>query len=145
MCDETQVMETFLHPCFLLIKAFKEADPVVRWLNKQQRANGGYGSTQVTQSSLAFSLSLSVSVLVLHVGLRRSPVERFSSQATLTVYQAVAEYWASDKDSDYHLNVDVLLPGRSKPEKYNFNRENHYVTRTSKVREHTHTHTFTRM
>uniref|UniRef100_A0A3Q1I2L2 NTR domain-containing protein n=1 Tax=Anabas testudineus TaxID=64144 RepID=A0A3Q1I2L2_ANATE len=32
------------------------------------------------------------------------------------------------------MNVDILLPGRSKPEKHYFNRKNHYTTRTSKVR-----------
>ncbi|XP_040891541.1 complement C3-like isoform X2 [Toxotes jaculatrix] len=80
-------------------KAFKDAIPVVRWFNKQQRVNGGYGSTQ----------------------------------ATIIVYQAVAEYWANTKDPEYDLNVDILLPGRSKPDKYNFNRDNHYATRTSKI------------
>lgn len=57
------------------------------------------------------------------------------------VYQAVAEYWATAKEPEYDLNVDIVLPGRSKPDKYNFNRDNHYATRTSKVRTHTHTHT----
>ncbi|XP_040001306.1 complement C3-like isoform X2 [Xiphias gladius] len=80
-------------------KAFKEAGPIVRWFNKQQRVRGGYGSTQ----------------------------------ATMIVYQAVAEYWASAKEPEYDLNVDILLPGRAKPEKYNFNTENHYATRTSKI------------
>lgn len=56
-----------------------------------------------------------------------------SSQATMTVYQAIAEYWASEKEPDYDLNVDILLPGRSKPDKYNFNWENHFATRTSKI------------
>ncbi|KAM6939525.1 complement C3-like [Xenentodon cancila] len=82
-------------------RAFKEAAPVVRWLNKQQREDGTYTSTQ----------------------------------ATFTVYQAVAEYWTSDRDPDYDLNVDILLPGRSKPDKYNFNRENHFKTRTSKIND----------
>ncbi|XP_070776593.1 complement C3-like [Enoplosus armatus] len=58
-----------------------------------------------------------------------------STQATIMVYQAVAEYWASAKEPEYDLNVDILLPGRSKPDKYNFNRENHYATRTSKMNE----------
>ncbi|XP_070782562.1 complement C3-like [Enoplosus armatus] len=58
-----------------------------------------------------------------------------STQATIMVYQAVAEYWASAKEPEYDLNVDILLPGRSKPDKFNFNRENHYVTRTSKMNE----------
>ncbi|XP_076583682.1 complement C3-like [Chaetodon auriga] len=56
-----------------------------------------------------------------------------STQATLMVYQAVAEYWVSPKEPEYNLNVDILLPGRSKPEKYNFNRDNHYVTRISQI------------
>lgn len=58
----------------------------------------------------------------------------FSVQATIMVYQAVAEYWANAKEPDYDLNVDILLPGRAAPDKYKFNRENHYATRTSKVR-----------
>uniref|UniRef100_A0A671YHA0 Complement C3-like n=1 Tax=Sparus aurata TaxID=8175 RepID=A0A671YHA0_SPAAU len=59
-----------------------------------------------------------------------------SPQATIMVYQAVAEYWASAKEPEYNLDVDILLPGRSKPDKFNFNRNNHYATRTSKVRTH---------
>uniref|UniRef100_A0A671YAH4 Complement C3-like n=1 Tax=Sparus aurata TaxID=8175 RepID=A0A671YAH4_SPAAU len=59
-----------------------------------------------------------------------------STQATIMVYQAVAEYWASAKEPEYNLDVDILLPGRSKPDKFNFNRNNHYATRTSKVRTH---------
>ncbi|XP_047433324.1 complement C3-like isoform X2 [Mugil cephalus] len=58
-----------------------------------------------------------------------------STQATIMVYQAVAEYWASAQEPDYNLNVDIKLPGRSKPDKFNFNRENHYATRTSKVND----------
>ncbi|XP_040891542.1 complement C3-like [Toxotes jaculatrix] len=58
-----------------------------------------------------------------------------STQATIIVYQAVAEYWASAKEPEYDLNVDILLPGRSKPDKYNFNRDNHYATRTSKIND----------
>uniref|UniRef100_A0A8C9X0E0 Complement C3-like n=1 Tax=Sander lucioperca TaxID=283035 RepID=A0A8C9X0E0_SANLU len=58
-----------------------------------------------------------------------------STQATIIVYQAIAEYWASAKEPEYDLNVDILLPGRSKPDKYNFNRENQYATRTSKIKD----------
>ncbi|XP_037545595.1 complement C3 [Nematolebias whitei] len=58
-----------------------------------------------------------------------------STQATIMVYQAVAEYWANAKEPDYNLNVDILLPGRAAPDKYNFNRENHYATRTSKIND----------
>ncbi|XP_076583640.1 complement C3-like [Chaetodon auriga] len=58
-----------------------------------------------------------------------------SFQATLMVYQAVAEYWSSaGKEPEYNLNVDILLPGRLKPEKYNFNRDNYYVTRTTGIK-----------
>lgn len=52
----------------------------------------------------------------------------------MTVYQAVAEFWTSEQNPGYDLNVDILLPGRSKPVKYNFNSRNHFATRTSKVR-----------
>ncbi|KAJ4921748.1 hypothetical protein JOQ06_016458 [Pogonophryne albipinna] len=56
-----------------------------------------------------------------------------STQATMMVYQAISEYWSSAKEPEYDLNVDILLPGRAKPEKYHFNRDNHYATRTSKM------------
>lgn len=55
-------------------------------------------------------------------------------QATIIVYQAVAEYWANAKEPEYDLNVDILMPGRSSPDKFKLNRDNHYTTRTSKVR-----------
>ncbi|XP_041789937.1 complement C3-like [Chelmon rostratus] len=69
---------------------------------------------------------------------RRERAGYGSTQATIMVYQAVAEYWASPKEPDYDLNVDILLPGRSKPEKYNFNNENHFTTRTSKIKNINH-------
>lgn len=53
------------------------------------------------------------------------------------VYQAVAEYWTYAKEPEYNLNVDILLPGRSIPQRHYFNRDNHYTTRTSRVRTHT--------
>ncbi|MEQ2292168.1 hypothetical protein AMECASPLE_020319 [Ameca splendens] len=58
-----------------------------------------------------------------------------STQATIIVYQAIAEYWSKAKEPEYDLNVDILLPGRAKPDKYNFNRENHFATRTSKIND----------
>ncbi|XP_027138175.1 complement C3 [Larimichthys crocea] len=58
-----------------------------------------------------------------------------STQATIMVYQAVAEYWANAKEPEYDLNVDIQLPGRSRPDKYHFNRENSYGTRTSKIKD----------
>uniref|UniRef100_A0A671YE32 NTR domain-containing protein n=1 Tax=Sparus aurata TaxID=8175 RepID=A0A671YE32_SPAAU len=62
------------------VKALEDAKPVVRWLIKQQKVGGGYGSTQ----------------------------------ATIMVYQAVAEYWAYAEELEYNLNVDILLPGKPK-------------------------------
>uniref|UniRef100_A0A672IJZ3 Complement C3-like n=1 Tax=Salarias fasciatus TaxID=181472 RepID=A0A672IJZ3_SALFA len=58
-----------------------------------------------------------------------------STQATVMVYQAVSEYWINAKEPEYDLNVDILMPGRSKPDKFNVNRENHYQTRTSKIND----------
>ncbi|XP_058496236.1 complement C3-like isoform X2 [Solea solea] len=58
-----------------------------------------------------------------------------STQATMIVYQALAEYCANAKEPEYDLNVDIHLPGRAKPEKINFNRNNHYMTRTSKIND----------
>ncbi|XP_067353934.1 complement C3-like isoform X2 [Channa argus] len=58
-----------------------------------------------------------------------------STQATIIVYQAVAEYWANAQEAPYDLSIDLTLPGRSKPDKYHFNKENHYATRTSKINE----------
>uniref|UniRef100_A0A8D0AEB8 Complement C3-like n=1 Tax=Sander lucioperca TaxID=283035 RepID=A0A8D0AEB8_SANLU len=49
------------------------------------------------------------------------------AKATIMVYQAIAEYWTSAKEPEYDLNVDIVLPGRSKPDKFNFNRDNHYT------------------
>ncbi|MEQ2296185.1 hypothetical protein AMECASPLE_022350 [Ameca splendens] len=58
-----------------------------------------------------------------------------STQATVIVYQAVAEYWTKAKEPEYNLDVDILLPGRSKPDKFNFNKGNQFTTRTSKVND----------
>ncbi|TDH11151.1 hypothetical protein EPR50_G00057950 [Perca flavescens] len=63
-----------------------------------------------------------------------------STQATIMVYQAIAEYWTSAKEPEYNLSVDIFIEGKSKPDKFNFNRDNHYATRTSKVRKLTNTH-----
>ncbi|XP_036067521.1 complement C3 isoform X3 [Oryzias melastigma] len=58
-----------------------------------------------------------------------------STQATIIVYQAVAEYWTNAQEPEYDLKVDILLPGRSRPEKYEFNRDNSYATRTSRLKD----------
>ncbi|KAM4604389.1 complement C3-like [Polymixia lowei] len=56
-----------------------------------------------------------------------------STQATIMVYQAISEYWSNAKEAEYDLNVDITLPGKAKPDRYNFNKENAYRTRTSKI------------
>ncbi|KAM9363631.1 complement C3-like [Symphorus nematophorus] len=56
-----------------------------------------------------------------------------STQATIMVYQAIAEYWISANEEEYNVNVDIDFPGRTKLEKFYFNRENQYTTRTSKL------------
>uniref|UniRef100_A0A8C8DL07 Anaphylatoxin-like domain-containing protein n=1 Tax=Oryzias sinensis TaxID=183150 RepID=A0A8C8DL07_9TELE len=58
-----------------------------------------------------------------------------STQATIIVYQAVAEYWTNAQEAEYDLKVDILMPGKSKPDKYQFNRENSYATRTSNIKD----------
>ncbi|CAI5679592.1 unnamed protein product [Oreochromis niloticus] len=83
----------------LLLKAYEEATPIVRWLGQYQQGDGGYGSTQ----------------------------------ATIMVYQASSEYWINAKEPEYNVNVDILLPGRTNTDKYSFNKENHFTTRTSKI------------
>uniref|UniRef100_A0A669B5E2 Complement component c3a, duplicate 5 n=1 Tax=Oreochromis niloticus TaxID=8128 RepID=A0A669B5E2_ORENI len=55
-----------------------------------------------------------------------------STQATIMVYQASSEYWINAKEPEYNVNVDILLPGRTNTDKYSFNKENHFTTRTSK-------------
>ncbi|XP_019744648.1 complement C3 [Hippocampus comes] len=56
-----------------------------------------------------------------------------STQATIMVYQAISEYWTSAKEPDYDLKVDIDVPGRSRPLKYNFNKQNHHATRTAEM------------
>ncbi|KAM9769651.1 complement C3-like [Menidia menidia] len=93
-------LEATAYALLALVKAqdFEKAQPVVRWLSRQQKVGGGYGSTQ----------------------------------ATIMVYQAVAEYWTHAKEPPYSLDVDILLPGKSLVDKYKINNQNHYQARTSK-------------
>ncbi|XP_061625502.1 complement C3-like isoform X1 [Phyllopteryx taeniolatus] len=57
-----------------------------------------------------------------------------STQATIMVYQAISEYWTNAKEPDYDLKVDIDVPGRARPLKYSFNRQNHHATRTSEMK-----------
>ncbi|XP_061576938.1 complement C3-like isoform X1 [Cololabis saira] len=58
-----------------------------------------------------------------------------STQATIMVYQAVAEYWTNVKEPPYNLNVDVMIAGRSLIDKYNLNKENFQAVITSKFED----------
>ncbi|XP_077380302.1 complement C3-like [Festucalex cinctus] len=57
-----------------------------------------------------------------------------STQATIMVYQAISEYWANAREPDYNLNVDIEVPGRSKPLKHNFNKQNQHATKTTDIK-----------
>uniref|UniRef100_A0A8C7FI43 Complement C3 n=1 Tax=Oncorhynchus kisutch TaxID=8019 RepID=A0A8C7FI43_ONCKI len=82
------------------VKAFEEAGPIVRWLNKQKKVGGGYGSTQ----------------------------------STIMVFQAVAEYWSHVKDlKDFDLNINLEVAGRASATKWSINNKNQFHTRTDKV------------
>eukprot|EP00063_Salmo_salar_P081104 XP_014055939.1 PREDICTED: complement C3-like [Salmo salar] len=83
------------------VKAFEEAGPVVRWLNKQKKVGGGYGSTQ----------------------------------STIMVFQAVAEYWSHVKDlKDFDLDINLEVAGRASVTKWSINNKNQFHTRTDKVK-----------
>ncbi|XP_077381637.1 complement C3-like [Festucalex cinctus] len=57
-----------------------------------------------------------------------------STQATIMVYQAISEYWANAKEPDYDLKVDIEAPGRARPLKYSFNKQNQHATRTADIK-----------
>uniref|UniRef100_A0A8C7GJS2 Complement C3 n=1 Tax=Oncorhynchus kisutch TaxID=8019 RepID=A0A8C7GJS2_ONCKI len=57
------------------------------------------------------------------------------TQATIMVFQAVAEYkMKAGKVKDIDLNVDIDIAGRSQVIKWSFNKRNALLTRTDKVR-----------
>ncbi|XP_059191712.1 complement C3-like isoform X2 [Centropristis striata] len=55
-----------------------------------------------------------------------------STQATILVYQAIAEYWVNANEQEYNVNVDIVHPKRKDPARFHINRNNQYSTRTSK-------------
>uniref|UniRef100_A0A3B3S7N0 Complement C3 n=1 Tax=Paramormyrops kingsleyae TaxID=1676925 RepID=A0A3B3S7N0_9TELE len=58
-----------------------------------------------------------------------------STQATIMVFQAVAQYYTDVTDvKDINLQVDISVAGRSKPLAWTFNKGNAYLTRSLKVR-----------
>ncbi|XP_074521435.1 complement C3-like [Halichoeres trimaculatus] len=56
-----------------------------------------------------------------------------SEDATLLVYQAVAEYWTTVKEKEYDLSVDIWSPSRSRTQKLFFNSRHPAITRTSQM------------
>ncbi|KAF5889239.1 complement C3-like, partial [Clarias magur] len=57
-----------------------------------------------------------------------------STQATIIVFQALAEYYKQVKNhQNMDLDVEVSVSGRSRPIKWSFNKDNAYLTRTDKV------------
>uniref|UniRef100_A0A4W5Q8Z0 Anaphylatoxin-like domain-containing protein n=1 Tax=Hucho hucho TaxID=62062 RepID=A0A4W5Q8Z0_9TELE len=58
-----------------------------------------------------------------------------STQATIMVFQAVAEYMTkAEKVKDIDLNVDIAIAGRAKVIRWSFRKGNSFLTRTNKVR-----------
>lgn len=55
-------------------------------------------------------------------------------QATIMVYQAIAEYWVGAREEEYDVNLELILPDRSKFPRVKLTRENHYITKSAKVR-----------
>uniref|UniRef100_A0A672Q8N1 Complement C3-like n=1 Tax=Sinocyclocheilus grahami TaxID=75366 RepID=A0A672Q8N1_SINGR len=57
-----------------------------------------------------------------------------TTQATIMVFQAVAEYRTQVKDrQNFNLNVELSVAGRSKPVRWAFKRDNMHLTRSDKV------------
>uniref|UniRef100_A0A4W5QE11 Anaphylatoxin-like domain-containing protein n=1 Tax=Hucho hucho TaxID=62062 RepID=A0A4W5QE11_9TELE len=60
-----------------------------------------------------------------------------STQATIMVFQAVAEYMTkAEKVKDIDLNVDIAIAGRAKVIRWSFRKGNSFLTRTNKVKLH---------
>ncbi|XP_071360125.1 complement C3-like [Trachinotus anak] len=57
-----------------------------------------------------------------------------STQATIMVYQAIAEYWTKANEQDYNVDVNLKLPIRSKPILISFSKANHYATKRTEMR-----------
>lgn len=50
------------------------------------------------------------------------------------VYQAIAEYWVSADEEEYDVKVDIKFQDRKNDQKLHFNKDNHYTTKTTKVK-----------
>ncbi|KAL2076630.1 hypothetical protein ACEWY4_027775 [Coilia grayii] len=56
-----------------------------------------------------------------------------STQSTIMVFQAVAEYSAQAKQRDMNLEIDINVSGRSKPTKWTITKSNAFLTRSDKM------------
>ncbi|RXN11651.1 complement C3-like protein [Labeo rohita] len=60
--------------------------------------------------------------------------ESGTTQVTIMVFQAVAEYHTQVKDrQNFNLNVELSMPGRIKPVRWTFKRDNMHLTLSDKV------------
>uniref|UniRef100_A0A8C7TZ92 Anaphylatoxin-like domain-containing protein n=1 Tax=Oncorhynchus mykiss TaxID=8022 RepID=A0A8C7TZ92_ONCMY len=71
--------------------------------------------------------------------------EESYTQATIMVFQAVAEYkMKAGKVKDIDLNVDIDIAGRAQVIKWSFNKRNALLTRSDKVRTYSHISPFSK-
>ncbi|KAG7223747.1 hypothetical protein INR49_026429 [Caranx melampygus] len=56
-----------------------------------------------------------------------------STQVTIMVYQAIAEYWSSVTDESYDMNINLKLPGRSGVTQLYITRENYMSTKSDEL------------
>ncbi|XP_076142218.1 complement C3-like isoform X1 [Alosa pseudoharengus] len=56
-----------------------------------------------------------------------------STQSTIMVFQAVAEYTAKVKQQDMNLVIDLKVSGRAKSTKWTFTKSNSFLTRSDKM------------
>ncbi|CAL8330687.1 unnamed protein product [Lota lota] len=58
-----------------------------------------------------------------------------STQSTIMVYQALAEYWINAKEQQYEMDIEIKVAGRSASAPFRVNNENAFQTRTTKFKD----------
>ncbi|CAL8238118.1 unnamed protein product, partial [Lota lota] len=58
-----------------------------------------------------------------------------STQSTIMVYQALAEYWINAKEQQYEMDIEIQVAGRSASAPFRVNNENAFQTRTTKFKD----------
>ncbi|KAG8015207.1 Complement C3 [Nibea albiflora] len=137
------IQESRAH-CNATVEKFKDRiDKAVAYLETRQHSLENSYAAAMTSYALANENKLDRMILSKFISpeLTHWPVrdaQLFTLEATgyallaLVKAKAIAEYWINAKEEEYDVNVDIEIPGRRKPQSINFNRKNHYVTRTSK-------------